>query len=88
MFAALDETAGQKRYHSRGMESLGLPDVRLALRDGMTEAEALEVLGTACAALIEGRWMPQSALVMPGSGQRFQVVSAEDDWLELAATTT
>jgi hypothetical protein len=70
------------------MESLGLPDVRLALRDGMTEAEALEVLGTACAALIDGRWMPQSALVMPGSGQRFQVVSAEDDWLELAATTT
>lgn len=85
---ALEETAGQKRYHSRGMESLGLPDVRLALHDGMTEAEALEVLGTACAALIDGRWMPQSALVMPGSGQRFQVVSAEDDWLELAATTT
>jgi len=46
------------------------------------------VLGTACAALIDGRLMPQSALVMPGSGQRFQVVSAEDDWLELAATTT
>jgi hypothetical protein len=82
------DAAGQKRYHSRGMESLGLPDVRLVLRDGMTETEALEVLGTACAALIDGLLMAQPALVMPGSGQHFQVVSAEDDWLELAATTT
>jgi predicted RNase H-like HicB family nuclease len=70
------------------MESLGLPDVRLALRDGMTEAEALAVLETACAALIDGSLMKQSELVMPGSGQRFQAVSAEDDWLELAAVTT
>jgi len=84
----LEEVAGQKRYHSLGMESLGLPDVRLALHDGMTEAEALEVLETACAALVDGSLMKQSELVMPGSGQRFQVVSAEDDWLELAATTT
>lgn len=85
---ALEETAGQKRYLSRGMESLGLPDVKLVRHEGLTEAEALEVLRTACAALIDGRLLPQSALVMPGSGQRFQVVSAEDDWLELAATTT
>ena len=84
----VEETAGQKRYHSRGMESLGLPDVRLALHDGMTEAEALAVLETACAALIDGSLMKQSELVMPETGQRFQVVSAEDDWLELAAITT